>query len=81
MTKLTREGKVRIGNLPIPPMYWSMAPGERRKLRSAHPGIAEVRALRMPPGRGVLGQLIHHQHQIPLFRSISPAVTLIRFAG
>ncbi|WP_327356654.1 class I SAM-dependent methyltransferase [Streptomyces sp. NBC_01304] len=79
VTSLAREGKLRIGSLTIPPMHWSMAPDERQKLHSAHPGIAEVRALHMPPGRGTLGRLIQHQHRVPVYRSFSPAVTLIRF--
>ncbi|WP_116209505.1 class I SAM-dependent methyltransferase [Streptomyces olivoreticuli] len=80
ITKLTREGKIRIGELTIPPMHWSMAPDERPRLYSAHPRIADVRALTMERGRGVTGRLIQYQHLIPVFRSISPAVTLLRFA-
>ncbi|MEU2871596.1 class I SAM-dependent methyltransferase [Streptomyces olivoreticuli] len=79
ITKLTREGKIRIGELTIPPMRWSMAPGDRPRLRSVHPRIADVRALTMERGRGVMGWLIQYQHLVPVFRSISPAVTLLRF--
>ncbi|MFC7309044.1 class I SAM-dependent methyltransferase [Streptomyces monticola] len=79
VTRLSRQGRVRIGQLDIPAMHWSMAPDERPKLHSAHPGVAEVRALTMPPGRGPVGRLIQHQHRIPVYRSISPAVTLVRF--
>lgn len=79
VTRLTREGKVRIGGLTIPPMRWSMAPDQREKLRTAHPAVGEVRALTMPPGRGALGRLIEHQHRVPVFRSFSPALTEVRF--
>ncbi|WP_199548409.1 class I SAM-dependent methyltransferase [Streptomyces sp. N35] len=79
VTKLTREGKLKIGKLTIPPMHWSMAPDERAKLHSAHPSIAEVRAVRLPPGRGALGKLVQHQYRIPVYRSFAPAVTLVRF--
>ncbi|MFI7340479.1 class I SAM-dependent methyltransferase [Streptomyces sp. NPDC050085] len=79
VTKATRQGKLKVGQLTIPAMHWSMAGDERDKLYSAHPGIADVRALTMPPGRGRMGALIERQHRIPLFRSISPAVTEVRF--
>ncbi|WP_414167283.1 class I SAM-dependent methyltransferase [Streptoverticillium reticulum] len=80
ITGLTREGRIRIGRLTIPPMYWSMAPGERRTLYEVHPRITEVRPLTMPRGRGTTGRFIQYQHLVPLFRSISPAVTSLRFA-
>ncbi|MFI9723348.1 class I SAM-dependent methyltransferase [Streptomyces sp. NPDC052396] len=80
ITRLTREGKIRIGELTIPPMHWSMAPGDRHRLYSVHPRITEVRALTMERGRGVTGRFIQYQHLVPVFRSISPAVTLLRFA-
>ncbi|MER5885242.1 class I SAM-dependent methyltransferase [Streptomyces sp. NPDC001941] len=79
LTRATRRGNMRIGTMPVPAMRWSMAADERHKLHTAHPGITDVRALTMPRGRGVLGRLIEHQHRVPLFRSISPAVTLVRF--
>ncbi|MEV0095373.1 class I SAM-dependent methyltransferase [Streptomyces sp. NPDC050738] len=80
VTRLTRKGLVRMNDLPVPPMNWSMAGEHRDLLRTAHPGITGVRALTMPPGRGLRGSLIHHQHRIPVFRSISPAVTQLGFA-
>ncbi|RLU83627.1 methyltransferase [Streptomyces griseocarneus] len=80
ITGLTREGKIRIGRLTIPPMRWSMAPGDRRRLYAVHPRITDVRALTMEPGRGATGRLIQYQHLVPVFRSVSPAVTLLRFA-
>ncbi|MBC2876472.1 class I SAM-dependent methyltransferase [Streptomyces sp. TYQ1024] len=80
ITRLTREGKIRIGELAIPPMRWSMAPGDRSRLYAVHPRITDVRALTMPRGRGVTGRLVRYQHLVPVFRSVSPAVTLLRFA-
>ncbi|MEU7579258.1 class I SAM-dependent methyltransferase [Streptomyces sp. NPDC041068] len=79
VAKATRGRRLRVGDLTIPPMYWAMAGDERYKLRSAHPGIGEVRALTMPRGRGRLGRLIERQHRVPLFRSISPAVSQVWF--
>ncbi|MGH4027754.1 class I SAM-dependent methyltransferase [Actinomycetota bacterium Odt1-20B] len=79
VTKATREGRLKVGRLTIPPMRWAMAADEREKLRSAHPAVRDVRALTMPRGRGRLGRLIEHQHRVPMFRSISPAVTQVRF--
>ncbi|MFE0175800.1 class I SAM-dependent methyltransferase [Streptomyces sp. NPDC059002] len=79
VTKAARRGRLRIGDLPIPPMHWAMAADERYKLRGVHPAIGEVRALTMPQGRGRVGKLIERQHRIPVFRSISPAVTQVWF--
>ncbi|WP_225859454.1 hypothetical protein [Streptomyces albicerus] len=54
---------------------WSMAPDERAELRIAHPGVVEVRALRL------LGRVIGRQHRISVYRSFAHAVTRVRFAG
>ncbi|WP_306321360.1 MULTISPECIES: class I SAM-dependent methyltransferase [unclassified Streptomyces] len=79
VTRATRQGKLTVGRLTIPPMHWSMAADERWKLTVGGQRFARVRGLTMPPGRGRLGWLIERQHKVPVFRSISPAVTEIRF--
>ncbi|MFF3729015.1 class I SAM-dependent methyltransferase [Streptomyces sp. NPDC002476] len=75
----TLTGRWRVGGLTIPPMRWAMDPGERPKLRGAHPGITEVRALRLPRGRGTMGGLIRLQSLLPGVRALTPAITWLRF--
>ncbi|MEV6160382.1 class I SAM-dependent methyltransferase [Streptomyces sp. NPDC052052] len=75
----TVAGRSRVGAMTVPPMHWAMNPGERHKLRSAHPGITEVRALRPPRGRGAMGELIRIQSLLPGLRTLTPAMTLLRF--
>ncbi|MEU3652728.1 class I SAM-dependent methyltransferase [Streptomyces sp. NPDC032161] len=75
----TLTGRWRVGGMTIPPMRWAMDPGERPKLRGAHPGITEVRALRLPRGRGAMGELIRLQSLLPGVRALTPAITRLRF--
>lgn len=46
----TVAGTSKVGTMTVPPMRWAMNPGERHKLRGAHPAIIGVRALRLPRG-------------------------------
>ncbi|MBW5248883.1 class I SAM-dependent methyltransferase [Streptomyces sp. P01-B04] len=75
----TVAGTSKVGAMTIPPMRWAMDPGEREKLRGAHPGITEVRALRLPRGRGAMGELIRIQNLLPGVRTLTPAITQLRF--
>ncbi|MFF9397623.1 class I SAM-dependent methyltransferase [Streptomyces sp. NPDC014744] len=75
----TLTGRWRVGGMTIPPMRWAMDPGERPKLRGAHPGITEVRALRLPRGRGAMGELIRLQSLLPGVRALTPAITRLGF--
>ncbi|MEU9758550.1 class I SAM-dependent methyltransferase [Streptomyces sp. NPDC047985] len=77
----TLSGRWKVGGMTIPPMRWAMDPGERPGLRSAHPGITEVRALRLPRGRGAMGGLIRLQSRLPGLRGLTPAITWLRFGG
>ncbi|MEU8504361.1 class I SAM-dependent methyltransferase [Streptomyces brevispora] len=77
----TVAGTSKVGDMTIPPMRWAMDPGERQKLRGAHPGITQVRALRLPRGRGAMGELIRVQNLLPGLRTLTPAVTQLRFGG
>lgn len=75
----TVAGTSKVGRMTVPPMRWAMNPGERGRLRSAHPGITEVRALRLPRGRGAMSELIRVQHLLPGLRTLTPAITQLRF--
>ncbi|MGW3688450.1 class I SAM-dependent methyltransferase [Streptomyces sp. NPDC005125] len=77
----TVAGTSKVGSMTIPPMRWAMDPHERKKLRSAHPNIAEVHALGLPRGRGAMGELIRLQHLTPGLRTLTPAMTLLRFGA
>ncbi|MFC8256314.1 class I SAM-dependent methyltransferase [Streptomyces sp. NPDC057291] len=77
----TVAGTSKVGSMTIPPMRWAMDPHERKKLRGAHPNIAEVHALGLPRGRGAMGELIRLQHLTPGLRTLTPAMTLLRFGA
>ncbi|MEE1767341.1 class I SAM-dependent methyltransferase [Streptomyces sp. JV185] len=77
----TVAGRSKVGTMTVPPMRWAMNPGERPKLRGAHPAITEVRALRLPRGRGAMGELIRIQSLLPGLRTLTPAMTQLRFGG
>ncbi|MER5362497.1 class I SAM-dependent methyltransferase [Streptomyces sp. NPDC002785] len=77
----TVAGTSKVGGTAVAPMRWAMNPGERHKLRGAHPGITEVRALRLPRGRGAMGELIRIQSLLPGLRTLTPAMTQLRFGG
>ncbi|GGV75548.1 putative O-methyltransferase OMT [Streptomyces gelaticus] len=77
----TVAGRSKVGATAVPPMRWAMNPGERPKLRAAHPAITEVRALRLPRGRGAMGELIRIQSLLPGLRALTPAMTQLRFGG
>lgn len=77
----TLEGAAKAGGMTVPPMRWAMNPGERAKLRAADRRITEVRALHPPRGRGAMGELIRLQSRLPGLRTLTPAVTGLRFAG
>jgi O-methyltransferase involved in polyketide biosynthesis len=81
LARATAAGRSKAGAGVIPPMRWAMNPGERPKLRAAHPAITEVRALRLPRGRGAMGELIRIQSLLPGLRTLTPAMTQLRFGG
>ncbi|MFD0025107.1 class I SAM-dependent methyltransferase [Streptomyces sp. NPDC058382] len=81
LAKGTVAGTSKVGGMTVPPMRWAMDPGERQKLRGAHPGITEVRALPLPRGRGAMGELIRVQNLLPGVRTMTPAMTQLRFGG
>jgi hypothetical protein len=77
----TVNGTSKVGSMTVPPMRWAMNPHERKKLLSAHPNITEVHALGLPRGRGAMGELIRLQHLTPGLRTLTPAMTLLRFGA
>ncbi|MEU9316596.1 class I SAM-dependent methyltransferase [Streptomyces sp. NPDC048295] len=81
LARTTVTGRSKVGTMTVPPMRWAMNPGERPKLRGAHPAITEVRALRLPRGRGAMGELIRIQSLLPGLRTLTPAMTQLRFGG
>ena len=66
----------------LPPMPWRMDAGERHKLATAHPGIAEIRDVPLPRGRGLVwSALAPLADRIPVVWDKRPSVTLLRFAS
>ncbi|MFE3197936.1 class I SAM-dependent methyltransferase [Embleya sp. NPDC055664] len=77
-----RSGQRAPGSRLKPPMYWAMDSGEHEKLRTAHPGISEVRDLPMPPGRGfVFRHVVPRAGRLPLVRRMRPPIVLLRFGS
>jgi O-methyltransferase involved in polyketide biosynthesis len=69
------------GRYHLPPMPWRMDVADRPKLATAHPRIAEVKDVPLPPGRGPLwGGAARYADRIPGLRNKRPSVTLLRFA-
>ena len=66
----------------LPPMPWRMDAGERHKLATAHPGIAEIRDVPLPRGRGLVWSVLAPlADRIPVVWDKRPSVTLLRFAS
>ncbi|MCD0485477.1 class I SAM-dependent methyltransferase [Streptacidiphilus sp. ASG 303] len=78
--RLAREGRLRSGGYQAPPMPWGMDAAEQQRVRTAHPGIAAVRDVVPPPGRGVLGALLPYALRLPVVRSRRPSVVHLDFA-
>ena len=79
----TLRGEMRTGaGYSAPPMPWGLDAGELQKVRGAHPGITEVRELRVPRGRGLYhGALAPLQHRLNVVRNLRPTMTAVaRFA-
>ncbi|MFD0319318.1 class I SAM-dependent methyltransferase [Streptomyces flavalbus] len=77
-----RQGCLRTpAGTPIPPTYWGMDPKEARRIRAAHPNIAELTDLPLPAGRGtVYGRLLPRIARTPVVRNWKPVwITRLRF--
>ncbi|MEU5639630.1 class I SAM-dependent methyltransferase [Streptomyces milbemycinicus] len=66
----------------MPRMPWGLNAGELEKVRTAHPGVVDVRELHLPRGRGpYFGALTPVLYQLPALRNMRPTMTAIaRFA-
>lgn len=61
-----------------PPMPWGLNAGELQRVRTAHPAVAEVRALPLPRGRGpYYGAVAPALDRIPAGRNLRPTMTAI----
>ncbi|MEU5612943.1 class I SAM-dependent methyltransferase [Streptomyces sparsogenes] len=69
-------------NYRMPGMPWSLNAGELPKVRTAHPGVVDVRELHLPRGRGpYFGALTPVLYRLPGVRNLRPTTTAIaRFA-
>ncbi|WP_042406874.1 class I SAM-dependent methyltransferase [Streptacidiphilus carbonis] len=77
-----RRGPPVARGYRLPPMPWRMNAAERPKLAGAHPGIAEIRSVELPPGRGLLwGLVVPRVLRLPVLSNRRPTVTLLRFAS
>jgi O-methyltransferase involved in polyketide biosynthesis len=77
-----RRGPPVARGYRLPPMPWRMNAAERPKLATAHPGIAEIRGVELPPGRGLLWAVAAPRvGRLPVLRNRRPTVTLLRFAS
>jgi O-methyltransferase involved in polyketide biosynthesis len=66
LSAASRRGGVKAGRgYRPPPWLWGMDAAEERRLAGLHPGIGELRALRLPRGRGVL-----HGFVLPLLSRV-----------
>ncbi|KAK1179837.1 class I SAM-dependent methyltransferase [Streptomyces sp. NBS 14/10] len=66
----------------MPGMPWGLNAGELQKVRTAHPGVVDVRELHLPRGRGpYFGALTPVLYRLPALRNMRPTMTAIaRFA-
>jgi O-methyltransferase involved in polyketide biosynthesis len=59
LSAASRRGGVKGGGgYRPPPWLWGIDAAEERRLAGLHPNIAELRALRLPRGRGVLHRVV-----------------------
>ncbi|MGW3566537.1 class I SAM-dependent methyltransferase [Streptomyces sp. NPDC000941] len=79
----TRRGEKRpASGYRMPEMPWGLNAGELAKVRTAHPGVVDVRELHLPRGRGpYFGALTPVLYRLPALRNMRPTMTAIaRFA-
>ncbi|EID13103.1 class I SAM-dependent methyltransferase [Mycolicibacterium phlei] len=79
--KLATSGLMRPSlGYRVPPMPFSMTPGQIAKLVDEIPGIRAVHDVPMPPGRGaVMNAAMWTMQRLPLFDPIRPVFTLLEF--
>lgn len=75
-----RGGKKGSQSYRLPPLRWAASAGQLQQLRDLHPGIAEVRDVPFPPGRGfVFGFLYPRIWHSRFVRNKRPSNALVRF--
>ena len=81
LSERSRRGALTTaGGYRAPPWLWGLDAREERRL-AALPGVAELRALRPPRGRGALhGVLLPLASRVPLLRRRMLSVLRLRFA-
>ncbi|WP_037608605.1 class I SAM-dependent methyltransferase [Streptacidiphilus rugosus] len=79
----TRRGRLRTpSGYPAPEMPWGMNADQRARLREADPRVAEVHAIPLPPGRGLVwGTLAPRLAARGPLSNRRPTVTLLRFTS
>ncbi|MBU9766325.1 class I SAM-dependent methyltransferase [Mycobacterium sp. TNTM28] len=76
---LTRRGMPTSTRYRVPPMPFTLSPGQLADLAHTVPGVRTVRDLPMPPARGVvLNALLRAQH-LPIFDPVRPVMALLEF--
>lgn len=77
---LAQRGLLRTPTGYVAPrMPWGWDALERRRFLRAHPGIAELRELPLPGGRGLEGAALPLLSRVPLARDVSLVVLRARF--
>lgn len=64
-----------------PPLAWTLEPAALADLRRTHPAIVEVRDLKPPRGRGLVGWLGPNLRYLPILRRRRPVIVALGFAG
>jgi O-methyltransferase involved in polyketide biosynthesis len=74
-------GLVRRGTASYrpPPLPWTVEPAAMAELAQLAPGIADVRDVRPPDGRGVIGWLAPRLRYLPVLRDRRPVIVALRF--
>lgn len=76
---LSTQGRLKTDGFTAPPMPWAMDAAERRRI-TALPGVAGVRRVRPPAGRGVVHRvLLPAVNRMPLARDLSLSIHIARF--
>uniref|UniRef100_A0A5Q5CLI8 O-methyltransferase domain protein n=1 Tax=Mycobacterium sp. (strain JLS) TaxID=164757 RepID=A0A5Q5CLI8_MYCSJ len=75
-----RQGMRTSLRYKVPPMPFSLTPGEAAALADTVPGIRAVHDVPLPEGRGrVLNALLWTVQRIPVFDAVRPVWTLLEF--
>jgi O-methyltransferase involved in polyketide biosynthesis len=76
---LSTRGALKTDGFTAPPMPWAMDAAERRRI-AALPGVADVRRVQPPGGRGVVHRLLlPAASRTPFARDLSLSINLARF--